>query len=250
MIYIITDKIHSKLPINKKGYKIIMYGYERSPKGKNIIYLDDEECMKEMLPKRKAYSYLLGLYYLYKNVSIIPDDIFCIYQDDKAFNVKPTDIEQIFEDGYNAIVANPLTDFNIFKQYIECHNELDIIDCLNMIKNIYGDSVFNEFFKYISNNNNFFSEPVFAMKGKYFYALCDFIFKVLDKFNARHALFTDDDFSKFAESNMVFLKDNAAKYITYQMQLPKYLAERMASFYIILLFKPDEIYQADLIKVE
>lgn len=130
--------------------------------------------------------------------------------------------------------------FNMNDQYAACHNIEDLLECEKII-----DEKFPSYSIDYQSVNVLYPHNMFVMKKKDFQDYCKFIFGVLDEFEKRKNLHTDEDVMKYVESNIDKYRD---KRVDYQARLFGFLMERLSTIFYIAYFKEGQFVTKKIIQ--
>lgn len=135
-------------------------------------------------------------------------------------------------------IPKPLN-FNMHKQYADCHNIEDLIEVEKIV-----DEKFPFYHLDYENINVLFPCNMFVLDKIAFNRYCFFMFSVLDEFNKRKLLFTDDDVRTYVEKNKGKYKSFN---LDYQSRLQGFLMERISTIFFLNYFKDKEVKYKEII---
>ena len=117
--------------------------------------------------------------------------------------------------------------YNMHEQFADAHNINDLLECERII-----DEKFPRY-KCDYESLQLYHCNMFVMRRADFWNYCSFVFGVLDEFNKRHGLQTDEDVRKYVESTKGQWTKHDAKY---QSRLQGYLFERIGTIFFNTYF--------------
>jgi hypothetical protein len=181
------------------------------------------------------------IYWLYKNYKLKKYIGICHYRKYFSFFDKIPDIEKIFS-GHDIIVTKPQTSCSVIKQYSASHRTDDLIDLLNIIKEI-NPSWFNKGVLDCVNKNVLYACNMFIMESSEFLKYCEYVFNIIKEFCKRRGWKNDEDIRKYVEEHKnEYLKQvYPGNTIEYQSRVLGFLLERLTSIYISTNFENPHI---------
>lgn len=117
--------------------------------------------------------------------------------------------------------------YNMHEQFADAHNINDLLECESIIDERYPEH------RCDYGTLNLYHCNMFVMRRYDFEKYCGFVFGVLDEFNYRHGLYTDDDVRQYVESTRGQWTKHDAKY---QSRLQGYLFERIGTIFFTTYF--------------
>ena len=239
-LYIITHKDFNNY-ITNQSYKILCDDYFQLKKNYTLNVINTKNN-NELFKKRIGYSEGSKIYYIwkqYKNNIIKSKYVgFNHYRRIFQFGNKIPDLDNIFK-KYDVILNKRFRSKKSLKiQYYKSHNEKDLNDILNIIK--------NKFPKYYSvalktlGSKKFYICNIFIMKREDFIKYGNFVFTILNEFDKKNNLNTDDDIKNYVLKMKKNKKRKIYK-IEYQRRLQGFLLERISNIFYNYHFK--KIYQ-------
>ena len=189
------------------------------------------------------YSEILSYFYIDEKYKIKDYIGFCHYRKYFRWFDDVPDVEAIFSDGYDAIVASPLRyNESVKEQYENCHN----IEDLYLMGGILGDK-FPEYIKSYRafiNGNIMFPYNMFIMKREDFKEYISFIRTVLDEYVK---IVGTDIERRIANNKDKYLKNfRPNNSFDYQYRIGGYLAERLTNVFIMKKFKKLKAYNVKI----
>lgn len=157
-----------------------------------------------------TFSEMVTMYYVYKNN---------IYTPYIGFNHYRRIFKTIKLPDQQSCQIYKIYHFNIYRQYVNSHNQQDIDIALSILDNIYGTD--NPYSKHIRHDNTLIGNCCFIMTWDNFTKLCDFLFPILFKFDEQIQCNLD-------KNNYI----KRYKGDTYQARTVSFIAERLISAYI------------------
>jgi len=196
-LYIITHKDFNNY-ISNQNYKILCDDYFQLKKKYKLNVLDTKNN-NELFEKRIGYSEGSKIYYIWKQYksNIIKSKYvgFNHYRRIFQFGNKIPDLDNIFK-KYDVILNKRFrSKVSLKKQYYKSHNEKDLNEILNIIK--------NNFPKYYSialktlRSKKFYICNIFIMKREDFIKYGNFVFSILNEFDKKNKLTTDEDIKNY-----------------------------------------------------
>ena len=239
-LYIITHKDFNNY-ITNQSYKILCDDYFQLKKNYTLNVINTKNN-NELFKKRIGYSEGSKIYYIwkqYKNNIIKSKYVgFNHYRRIFQFGNKIPDLDNIFK-KYDVILNKRFRSKKSLKiQYYKSHNEKDLNDILNIIK--------NKFPKYYSvalktlGSKKFYICNIFIMKREDFIKYGNFVFTILNEFDKKNNLITDEDIKNYVLKMKKNKKRKIYK-IEYQRRLQGFLLERISNIFYNYHFK--KIYQ-------
>lgn len=189
------------------------------------------------------YSEILSYFYIDEKYKIKDYIGFCHYRKYFRWFDDVPDVEAIFSDGYDAIVASPLRyNESVKEQYENCHN----IEDLYLMGGILGDK-FPEYIKSYRafiNGNIMFPYNMFIMKREDFKEYISFVRTVLDEYVK---IVGTDIERRIANNKDKYLKNfRPNNSFDYQYRIGGYLAERLTNVFIMKKFKKLKAYNVKI----
>ena len=117
--------------------------------------------------------------------------------------------------------------YNMHAQFADAHNINDLLECESIINERYPEH------RCDYGSLNLYHCNMFVMRRYDFEKYCSFVFGVLDEFNYRHGLYTDEDVRQYVESTRGQWTKHDAKY---QSRLQGYLFERIGTIFFTTYF--------------
>lgn len=219
-IYICTHKDFS-VPQDLKGnYKIITDGTELTQQYPYPVTNADNE----LIPMKHCYSEGVMLYDIWKK------DTTSQYI---GINHYRRYLQSQFFDGEDENVLPIPMAFNLYAQYAGCHNILDLLECKEIIEKYYSN--------YSTNVVGFSPCNMAILEHSIYDEWCEFMFGVLEIFNERKKLYTDEDVRNYV--GKYFPEDK----IDYQSRLNAFLMERISTIYFANKFDGQKIRRSQII---
>jgi len=231
-LYIITHKDFNNY-ISNKSYKIICDDFIQL-KNKYILKVISSIKDNELYKKRIGYSEGSKIYYIwkkYKNNIIKSKYVgFNHYRRIFQFGNDIPNLENIFK-RYDVILNKSIKyRLSLKNHYNKFHNEKDLNDILDIIKNKFSN-YYSVALKTL-NNKIFYSCNIFIMKSEDFIEYGNFIFGVLNEFDKKNNLISDEIIKNYISK---FKKKNFK--IEYQRRVEAFLMERISNIFYNYHFK-------------
>lgn len=129
--------------------------------------------------------------------------------------------------------------FNMHKQYADCHNIEDLIQVEKII-----DEIFPEYHLDYENINVLYPCNMFILDKIAFNRYCYFLFTVLQEFDKKNLLFTDEDVRNYVAKR----KDKYKQFnLDYQSRLQGFLMERISTIFFLNYFKDKPVAFKEII---
>ena len=220
--YICTHKDFT-LPEGLQGnYTIITDGTDLQNSYQYPIIKADNE----LLPMKHSYSEGVMLYDIWKKDT---------QSEYIGINHYRRYLQSQFFDGEDENVIPIPMAFNLYAQYAMCHNFLDLLECKSIIEKYYAD--FN------TNVQGFLPCNMAILEHSIYNEWCAFVFGVLEIFNERKHLYTDED-----------VRNYVAKYfpnnVDYQSRLNAFLMERLSTIFFANKFDGKPIRKSQIIMTD
>jgi len=231
-LYIITHKDFNNF-ISNKSYKILCDDFYQL-KNKYILKVINSKNDNELFNKRIGYSEGSKIYYIwkkYKNNIIKSKYVgFNHYSRIFKFGNDIPNLDHIFK-RYDVILKKrSKLRLSLKKQYNKFHNKKDLKDILDIIKNKFSN-YYSVALKTL-NNKIFYSCNIFIMKSEDFIEYGNFIFGVLNEFDKKNNLISDEIIKNYiSKFKKKFFK------IEYQRRLEGFLMERISNIFYNYHFK-------------
>lgn len=176
------DDIYMPIQVGAALHPKLDLGFQKDNEGENIS------------EKNASYCELTALYWAWKN---LPKDVEYVglahYR--RYFDINNKKIEKILNNN-RVIVAKPqIFPTNLFKDYAEQHNGLDLKETYQIIKESFPQYK-TSFEKTILRNNRLSPFNMFIMRRELFDEFCTFIFGVLFELEKRINLTNYNDYQK------------------------------------------------------
>lgn len=228
-----------KTPVSNKVYKVICGNNDT-----NITNgLDAYKCTSNDVLDDRFYSEIYMLSIISHKYELKDYIGFCHYRKYFIWLDDVPDVEEIFSDGYDAIVASPLKyNESVKKQYELCHN----IEDLYIVGGILGDKFpdYVKSYRAFINGNIMFPYNMFIMKRDDFKEYINFIRVVLDEYVK---IVGGDIERRIANNKDKYLKNfRPNNSFDYQYRIGGYLAERLTNVFIMKKFKKLKAYNVKI----
>ena len=235
-LYIITHKDFNNY-ITNPNYKILCDDYYQL-KNNYTLNVINTKNNNELFEKRIGYSEGSKIYYIwkqYKNNLIKSKYVgFNHYRRIFNFGNNIPNLDKIFK-KYDIILNRRFrSKLSLKKQYYKSHNEKDLNEILNIIK--------KKFPKYYSialktiKSKKFYICNIFIMKSEDFIEYGNFVFTILNEFDKKNNLISDENIKDYVLKNKKKKKRKKFK-IEYQRRLQGFLLERISNIFYNYHFK-------------
>ena len=235
-LYIITHKDFNNY-ITNTNYKILCDDYFQL-KNNYTLNIISTKNNNELFEKRIGYSEGSKIYYIWKQYknNIIKSKYVGFNHYRRIFNFgnKIPDLDKIFK-KYDVILNKRFrAKLTMKKQYYKSHNEKDLNEILNIIK--------NKFPKYYSialktiKSKKFYICNIFIMKSEDFIKYGNFVFTILNEFDKNNNLISDENIKDYVLKNKKKKKRKKFK-VEYQRRLQGFLLERISNIFYNYHFK-------------
>ena len=239
-LYIITHKDFNNY-ISNPNYKILCDDFFQLKNNYTLNILNTKNN-NELFEKRIGYSEGSKIYYIWKQYknNIIKSKYVGFNHYRRIFNFGNNipDLDKIFK-KYDVILNRRFSSkLSLKKQYYKSHNEKDLKEILNIIK--------IKFPKYYSialktiKSKKFYICNIFIMESEDFIKYGNFVFTILNEFDKKNNLFSDENIKDYVLKNKKKKKRKKFK-IEYQRRLQGFLLERISNIFYNYHFK--KIYQ-------
>jgi len=238
-LYIITHKDFNNY-ITNPNYKILCDDYYQL-KNNYTLNIINTKNNNELFKKRIGYSEGSKIYYIWKQYknNIIKSKYVGFNHYRRIFNFGNNipDLDKIFK-KYDVILNRRFkSKFSLKKQYYKSHTEKDLNEVLNIIK--------KKFPKYYSialktiKSKNFYICNIFIMKSEDFIKYGNFVFTILNEFDKKNNLISDENIKDYVLKIKKKKKKNKRKKfkIEYQRRLQGFLLERISNIFYNYHFK-------------
>ena len=235
-IYILT---HKKLNYNfsLSDYKLLQCGAELT--SNDVCELKDNTG-DNISEKNDLFLETTGIYWIWKNTNT---PYIGQMQYRRLLSINPTLIPVILS-VYDIITASPRTlDRTILEQYDWAHDKEDLLQCKEIIKELFPE--YENSFDIMANSNTIIYSNSFITTRKKYNEICNFIFTILFEFEKRnnfmdknvlyqHAL----DITKMKDQSFYEIQLCAPYHpelspIAYQSRICGYLFERLFNLFLI-----------------
>ena len=235
-LYIITHKDFNNY-ISNLNYKILCDDYFQLKNNYSLNIINTKNN-NELFEKRIGYSEGSKIYYIWKQYknNIIKSKYVGFNHYRRIFNFgnKIPDLDKIFK-KYDVILNKRFrAKLTMKKQYYKSHNEKDLNEILNIIK--------NKFPKYYSialktiKSKKFYICNIFIMKSEDFIKYGNFVFTILNEFDKNNNLISDENIKDYVLKNKKKKKRKKFK-VEYQRRLQGFLLERISNIFYNYHFK-------------
>ena len=213
MIYIATHTDFDEYIKNNDNYKIIAKEELKKDYTVPVIVADND-----IAPMQFAYSE--G--FLIRDIQLKTNDEW----------VGLNHYRRYFDNPQNETTIPTAMNVNMHQQYASCHNINDLLQCEDII-----NEYFPEYSLQFDRINQLYICNMFIMKREDFEEYCNFVFGVLEKFNDKNNLHTDEDVYNYVSNNakngLYGRKQIDTKY---QARLHGFLMERLGTIFFIIHF--------------
>ena len=176
----------------------------------------------ELLPMKHAYSEGLMIYDIWKKDN--ESEYITINHYRRYLDI------QKYEDVHENVLPIPYK-FDMYSQYAGCHNIADLLECKSIIEKYYPE--------YNTTVNGLYACNMAVLERDIFNEWCEFMFGVLEIFNERKHLYTDEDVKKYVAQ---FTAN-----IDYQSRLHAFLMERIGTIFFTNKFNNKPIRLSSII---
>lgn len=200
-----------------------------------------------LLKMEHSYSEGARIHYLWKHYPL--KDYVGTAHYRRFFKYIPN-IEEIL-DKYDAILPK----FNlgwesILKNYKYCHNEEDLLKCIDILKEKFPE--YADDADYVLSHDYFIPCNIFILKKEMFCSWCEFVFGILGEFDEQMGFKTDLDVYNHVVNNMDKYVDGKGglpnSSTAYQSRVQAFLMERLSTIFFHKNAKNP--YMADMVLTE
>ena len=211
MIYICTHTDFEEQKRFKDGYTILSCKPLQKQYSAPVEVISDND----LTPMQYAYAEGYHIWHIWHNKH---DEWVGINQYRKYFENVPQ---------YRTVLPVPRK-YNMHEGYAYAHNINDLLECEQIIDEFYPQYKCDYASLRLSHCN------MFVMRWHDFEEYCKFVFGVLERFNERHNLHTDEDVYKFVERR--YDQYSHRHDVRYQSRLHGFLFERLGTIFFNTYF--------------
>ncbi len=229
-IFIFTHKTPKFIPSNK-CYKMVALECDKDKVNCNLEKIVCDSSKDNIFNFERAYSEGSRIYYLWKNYPLKEYVGTAHYRRFFDFIDNIPNLDNLFK-TYDAILPKFDLWTTVKNQYTLNHNLKDLNKIIEIINEYYPE--YSDAAKTFIDGDNFIPCNIFIMKKEMFNEYCEFVFGVLDKYNAIMGFENDLDVFNWVINHFEDYTSNRVGMlysIPYQARIQSFLLERISNIF-------------------